>query len=71
MSGEPRHGDGLDPQVVLALRAMTGAERLKVASGMYSAARRMLTSHLESRHPDWSTETVRREVARRLSLGSG
>jgi hypothetical protein len=71
MIGEPRHREGLDEEMVKALRAMTGAERLRVASGMFSAARRMLASHLETRHSDWSAEAVRKEVARRLSLGAG
>lgn len=71
MIDDSEHRDSLDKEVVTALRAMTGAERLRVASGMYSAARRMLRSHLGHRHPDWSADEVQQQVARRLSRGAG
>lgn len=60
-----------DEATVAALRAMSGAERLRVASGMFRAARRMLESDLAARHPEWDAERVRAEVARRLALGAG
>lgn len=63
--------EDLSPDMIAVLRAMTGAERLAVANGMFRSARRMLTSHLESEHPEWPMETVQREVARRLASGSG
>ncbi len=71
MSREHRQRERMDPEMADALRKMTGSEKLRVASGMYSAARRMLASHLGSRHPDWSEEAVQKEVARRLARGTG
>lgn len=52
------------------IRRKSGAERLRIASGMYSSARRMLISHLRATHPDWSPAEVEREAARRLSHGA-
>ena len=66
---DPRNVEIVDEEVARILRAKTGAERLRIAFGMYAAARRMLISTLESEHPDWSEDQVRREVGRRLSHG--
>jgi hypothetical protein len=52
------------------LRRKTGAERLAIASRMFSSARRMLVSHLRSEHPDWDERELGREAARRLSHGA-
>lgn len=60
-----------DEATVAALRAMSGAERLRIASGMFRTARRMLESDLAARHPEWDAERVRAEAARRLALGAG
>ena len=61
----------IDDDMVAVLRAMSGAQRLGVASGMFAAARRMLTSHLRAEHPEWSEPRIVQETARRLSLGAG
>lgn len=60
----------IDDQTADVLRRKTGAERLRIADEMYSWARRTLTSHLRSEHPDWDEGRVVREVARRLSHGA-
>jgi len=60
----------LDEQMAAILRTKSGAERLLMASRMFSSARRMLLSHLRTRHPDWSPEQIEREAARRLSHGT-
>jgi hypothetical protein len=60
----------IDDDMVRVLRAMTGEERLRIASGMFSAARRMLSSQLAAEHPDWDERRVQEETARRLSHGS-
>ena len=57
-------------EMVPHLRALSGAERLRIASGMFAAARRMLRSHLAAVHPDWDEDRLRDEMARRLS-GAG
>jgi hypothetical protein len=52
------------------LRQKTGAERLAIASRLFSSARRMLLSHLRSEHPEWDEGALEREAARRLSHGA-
>ena len=56
--------------IAAVLRRKTGAERLDIASRMFSSARRMLINHLRSRHPEWDTRAIEREAARRLSHGA-
>jgi hypothetical protein len=60
----------VDDDMVRVLRAMTGDERLRIANGMFVAARRMLASQLAAEHPEWDEERVLAETARRLSHGS-
>ena len=57
-------------EVAVFLRQKTGAERLEIASRMYSSARRMLMHHLQSIHPEWDHWKIEREAARRLSHGA-
>jgi hypothetical protein len=57
----------VDDDMARVLAAKSGAERLAIAFGMFESAQEMLTSHLESCHPDWSRVRIDREVARRLS----
>jgi hypothetical protein len=57
----------IDDEMAKVIRAKSGAERLRIASGMYASARRMLLSHLRAEHPDWDEQRIIREAARRLS----
>jgi hypothetical protein len=52
------------------IRVKTGAERLRIASGMYASARQMLLSHLRAEHAEWDEQRIRQEAARRLSHGA-
>lgn len=52
------------------LRHKSGAEKLRIAFGMFSWARRMLLTHLRAEHPDWTEDQVNREAARRLLHGA-
>ena len=61
----------VDRHMARVLAAKTGAQRLRIASGMFSSARRMLVSALAAEHPDWDQRRVNREAARRLSHGAG
>ena len=63
-------GDILDDDMARVLRGMTGAERLKIANGMFNSARRMIASHLAAEHPDWDQERIEQETARRISHGA-
>lgn len=65
----PEKMDVLDEEMVEIYRRMSGAERLRLAFGLFASARRMLTHHLRSEHPDWDEESIQREVARRISRG--
>jgi hypothetical protein len=67
----PASLDMIDEATARVLAAKSGAERLAIALGMYRAARRMLTCHLEREHPDWTVERIAAEVSQRLAHGSG
>jgi hypothetical protein len=60
----------IDDEMARHLRALSGAERLRIADGMFAAARRMLRSHLAAEHADWDEKRLQEEVARRIS-GAG
>lgn len=61
----------VDEEMAAVLRDKTGAERLAIADGMIRSARRMLTHHLASEHPEWNEQRLEEEVARRLASGGG
>ena len=65
------HVETLDEEMAEVFANMTGAERLAIAAGMFRSARRILSSHLRSEHPDWTPERLQNEVVRRLSHGTG
>ncbi len=57
-------------EMAVVLRRKTGAERLQIASRMFSSARRMLLNHLRAEHPEWDEREVEREATRRLTHGA-
>jgi len=60
----------IDDQMADVFRRMDGAQRLRIASDMYSSARRMLMSHLRHTHSDWDDRQIAAEAARTLSHGT-
>ena len=50
-----------------ALRAMTGARRLRLAERLYWSARKMKMAGLRSQHPDWPEQRLDDEVRRIFS----
>ena len=60
----------VDEEMAKVLRAKSGPERLRIAFGMYTSARRMLLNHLRAEHPDWEERQVIAEAARRMSHGA-
>jgi hypothetical protein len=60
----------MDDEMARVIRSKTGAERLRIASGKYASARRMLISHLRAEHADWDEGRILKEAARRLSHGA-
>lgn len=67
---DPGQIEVVDDQMAAVLRTKTGAERLEIASRLYSSARRMLLFHLRTEHPDWTEEQLTREAAHRMSHGA-
>ncbi|HKI03617.1 MAG TPA: hypothetical protein VKK31_16685 [Thermoanaerobaculia bacterium] len=67
---DPRNFEVLDDEMAQVFRAMTGAQRLKIASDLFASARRMIASHLVAEHPDWDEQRIQEETARRLSHGA-
>ena len=67
---DPRNIEVVDDDMAEVFRAMTGAQRLKIASDLFASARRMISSHLATEHPDWDERRIQEETARRLSHGA-
>jgi hypothetical protein len=67
---DPRNIEVIDDEMAAVFRAMTGAQRLKIANDMFNSARRMILSHLAAEHPDWDEQRIQQEAARRLSHGA-
>ena len=65
-----RQIEAVDDEMARVLRGKTGAERLRIASGMFSSARQMIINELGSQHPDWGEQKINAEAARRLSHGA-
>jgi len=70
MSGRKPVIEVMSDDMAEILRGKTPAERLEIAFDMWRSARNMLTSILEAQHPDWQSERIASEVARRLSHGT-
>jgi len=66
---DPRSIEVMDACMVPVLRAMTGAQRLRVADGMYHWARKVTIARLRREHPEWSQSKVIAVAAERLSHG--
>ena len=60
----------VDDKMAQVLRLKTGAERLQIASDMFSSARKMIINMLRSQHPDWDEQKINTQAARRLSHGA-
>jgi hypothetical protein len=58
-------------RVADALRAKSGAERLRLAHESWELARDRLTAYLAAQHPEWSRRRVETDVAKRLLGDSG
>lgn len=67
---DPRNFEVVDDDMAEVFRAMTGAQRLKIANNLFESARRMIASHLAAEHPDWDQRRIQEETARRLSHGA-
>lgn len=70
MSERTFNDEVLDDKMAEILRAKTPAERLAIVDRMWASAWRMIRANLARQHPDWTSETVDRETARRMSRGA-
>ena len=52
----------LDGQYLRVLRAMTPAQKLRAAEGLYDSARELKAAVLRADHPDWPEEQIQRAV---------
>jgi hypothetical protein len=70
MRPEGRNLESLEDTMAAVFREKTPLERLRVAFGLWSSTRIILSCLLRSLHPDWEDAKIREEVARRLSRGA-
>ena len=59
-----------DDRMLDVLRAKTPAQRLAIAHDMWSHAHALLLSMIQAEHPDWTTDEIQCEAARRISHGA-
>lgn len=67
---DPGQIEVMDDVMAEILRQKTPAERIEIGFKMWTSARKMLTAHLKSSHPDWDEKRISQEVAKRLSHGT-
>ena len=60
----------VDDTMCEVLRQKTSLERLKIAFGLWSSARKQLFTYIRSLHPDWDEKRINKEVVKRISHGA-
>lgn len=65
----PRKIEVVDDVMAEILRKKTPVERIQIGFSLWTSARKMLTAHLKSTHPEWNEKQISQEVAKRLSHG--
>jgi hypothetical protein len=60
----------MDDAMANVRRAKSEAERLQIAARMWLSARAILRGAIRTEHPDWDSEKINREIARRISHGA-
>lgn len=63
---DPGQIEVVDPAVAAILRRKTVTERAAMMFEANELMRKMIAAPLRARHPDWTDEQIRREVARRM-----
>jgi hypothetical protein len=61
----------LDEAIVEALRGKTPVEKIAMILAANRTMRLRLEGHLRSQHPDWDADAIQKEIARRMSRGTG
>jgi uncharacterized membrane-anchored protein YjiN (DUF445 family) len=67
---DPGQIEVVDDVMAKILRQKTPTQRIEIGFNLWSSARKMLTAHLKSTHPEWDDKQISQEVARRLSHGT-
>ena len=65
-----RNIEVLDDRMIEVLKTKTPQQRLAIAFGMWSSAKKQLTSYLRGRYLDWDEKKIHQEVVKRLSHGT-
>jgi len=68
---DPRRIEVVDDVVAAVLRGKSPAEKLALAFSANRTMRLRIEGALRSWHPDWSDDQIHREVARRMTRGTG
>ena len=71
MTAATKRIEAVDPAVAEALRRMSGMERLRLGHETWELTRDRLAAYIAYRHPEWSSEEIQRQVARRLLGDAG
>jgi hypothetical protein len=66
---DPRQIEVIDDRITKVLREKSGAQRLKMADGMYRFARSMVIASTRQLHPNSDDAAGLRETARRMFSG--
>ena len=66
MSIEHPSIDVVDDDIAEVLRRKSPAQRIQMAAEANDTARMLMAGGIRFTHPDWSDESVQREVARRM-----
>ena len=59
----------LDREKILRARTMTAAEKFRAGAELFEDACDLTRAGIRSRHPSWDTESIERELLRRLEIG--
>lgn len=70
MRVEKRNIEVIDDVMAKILREKTPQQRLAIAFGMWSSAKKQLSNYLRTEYPDWSEAMIQKEVSRRMSHGT-
>jgi hypothetical protein len=66
---DPSRIEMVDDLMAQILREKSPDERIEIGFKLWTSARKMLTAHLKSIHPEWDDHQISHEVAKRLSHG--
>ncbi len=60
----------VDDAMAEVLKGKTPADRIRIGFNLWLSAHDMLIIHLKDTHPEWSSDMVEKEVARRFLHGA-